>query len=252
MAETRLYAPVKEYWLARGYTVRAEVNGCDLVARRGDELVIVELKTSMNLTLILQGVDRKSLTEEVYLAVPAPKNPRRSHWRQVVRLCRMLGLGLMMVYVGRGRKPRVEVACEPGTYMPRPNPRRRARLAKEFADRSGDFNVGGSSRRPLVTAYREEALRVARYLEVHGPSRVRDVREKGSSQRAGAILQKNYYGWFVRISRGVYDLTPAGKKALELYRDVVDWLESKEETISSNSPSTPASTSSQVSSKSPV
>lgn len=252
MAETRLYEPVKEYWTARGYTVRAEVEGCDLVARRGDELVVVELKESVNLTLILQGIDRKSLTEEVYLAVPAPKNPRRSHWRQVVRLCRMLGLGLMTVYAGRGRRPRVEVACEPGPYVPRPNLRRRARLIREFADRSGDFNVGGSSRRPLVTAYREDALCVARFLEVHGPSRVRDVSNGGAAERAGAILQRNYYGWFVRVSRGVYDLTPAGREALERYRDVVESLESKDETISSSSPSTPASTNSHVSSKSPV
>lgn len=251
MAETRLYEPVKEYWTARGYTVRAEVEGCDLVACRGEELVVVELKESVNLTLILQGIDRKSLTEDVYLAVPAPKNPRRSHWRQVVRLCRMLGLGLLVVYAGRGRRPRVEAACEPGPYVPRPNLRRRARLMREFAGRSGDFNVGGSTRRPLVTAYREEALCVARFLEVHGPSRVRDVRA-GGAERAGAILQRNYYGWFVRKSRGVYDLTPVGRKALEHYRDVVDSRESSDETISSNSPSTPASTSSHVSSKSPV
>ena len=60
MAETRLYGPVKEFWTARGYTVRAEVEGCDLVACRDDEVVVVELKESMNLTLVLQGVDRKA------------------------------------------------------------------------------------------------------------------------------------------------------------------------------------------------
>ncbi len=72
MKEARLYGPVKEFWTARGYTVRGEVAGCDLVARRDEELVVVELKNSMNLTLILQGIDRKAITEEVYLAVPAP------------------------------------------------------------------------------------------------------------------------------------------------------------------------------------
>ena len=198
----------------------------------------------MNLTLILQGIDRKAVTEQVYLAVPAPKNPRRSQWSKVIRLCRMLGLGLMTVYGGRGRKARVEVVCEPGPYTPRASSRRRARLLKEFADRSGDFNVGGSTRRPLVTAYREETLRVAHFLHVNGASRVREVSAAVASERAGAILQRNYYGWFLRISRGVYDLTPAGRKALERYRDVVDSFEPSDETISESSPSTPASTSS--------
>lgn len=221
MAETRLYGPVKEFWTARGYTVRGEVADCDLVACRDQELVVVELKNSMNLTLILQGIDRKAVTEQVYLAVPAPKNPRRSQWLKTVRLCRMLGLGLLTVRIGRGRT-RVEVACEPGPYKPRTNPRRRRLLLREFTRRSGDFNVGGSTRRPLVTAYREEALRIAYYLQVHGPSRVKAIREATASEKAGPILQRNYYGWFVRVSHGVYDLTPVGQKAIETYRDVID------------------------------
>lgn len=220
MKEARLYGPVKEFWTARGYTVRGEVAGCDLVARRDEELVVVELKNSMNLTLILQGIDRKAITEEVYLAVPAPKNPRRSQWVKTVRLCRMLGLGLLMVRIGP-RGARVEVACEPGPYKPRSNPRRRRLLLEEFTRRSGDFNVGGSTGRPLVTAYREEALRIADYLHRSGPSTVKQIRETASSPKAGPILQRNYYGWFVRIARGVYDLTPVGQKAVEQYRDVI-------------------------------
>lgn len=220
MKEARLYGPVKEFWTARGYTVRGEVAGCDLVARRDEELVVVELKNSMNLTLILQGIDRKAITEEVYLAVPAPKNPRRSQWVKTVRLCRMLGLGLLMIRIGP-RGARVEVACEPGPYKPRSNPRRRRLLLEEFTRRSGDFNVGGSTGRPLVTAYREEALRIADYLHRSGPSTVKQIREAASSPKAGPILQRNYYGWFVRIARGVYDLTPVGQKAVEQYRDVI-------------------------------
>src|SRR5690606_4022032 len=135
MKEARLYGPVKEFWTARGYTVRGEVAGCDLVAHRDEELVVVELKKSMNLTLILQGIDRKAITERVYLAVPAPKNPRRSQWVKTVRLCRMLGLGLLMVRIGP-RGARVEVACEPGPYKPRLHPRRRRLPVEEFTRRS--------------------------------------------------------------------------------------------------------------------
>jgi len=242
--ETRLYEPVKRFWIARGYAVRGEVEGCDLVARRGDELVVVELKAAMNLTLVLQGLDRKAVTDHVYLAVPLPRRERYGHWHKVIRLCRTLGLGLLFVSSGPGGRARVEVACEPGPAPARKSSRRRSRVLAEFEGRSGDFNVGGSARRPLVTAYREEALRIAHCLATRGPSRVRELREASACDKAGAILQKNYYGWFQRVARGVYDLTGAGREALEIYRDVVESLSPSDETISSSSRSTPASTSS--------
>ena len=57
--ETELYAPIKQYFEQRGYTVRAEMKHCDLVAIRGDEPpIIVELKKSFNIPLLVQGIDR--------------------------------------------------------------------------------------------------------------------------------------------------------------------------------------------------
>lgn len=219
--ETRLYPPVKEFFSRRGYTVRGEVNGCDLVACRGRELVIVELKNRVNLGLILQGVDRKHISDIVYLAVPAPRHPKRSRWNEVVRLCRLLGLGLLAVTV-RTHSSRVDVACEPQPFHPRSDPRRRRRLLQEFSQRSGDYNMGGSTRRPLVTAYREEALRVAWYLAGRAGAPLKAIREEAGAPKAAAILQKNYYGWFRRLSRGMYALTPEGEQALVEFKDVVD------------------------------
>lgn len=227
--EARLYPAVKEFFAGRGYAVRSEVHGCDVVACRGDELVIVELKARVNLSLILQGVDRKQITGAVYLAVPAPRRPRRERWSQVVRLCRLLGLGLLAVTVGRGGS-RVDVACEPEPSRARSGARRR-RLLEEFSRRSGDYNVGGSTRRPLVTAYREEALRVAHYLSGRGEASLRAIREEAGAARAASILQKNYYGWFRRVSRGVYALTALGEQALEDFRDVVRDFEAAPEGI---------------------
>lgn len=220
MHETELHPPVKAFFAQLGYAVRSEVDGCDLVARRGDEWVIVELKKSVNLTLILQGIDRKKMTETVYLAVAAPRDPRRKRWREVIRLCRLLGLGLLAVRP-ESRVAPVEVVCEPGPYDPRMNARRRHRLAREFEGRSADFNVGGSTGRPLVTAYREEALGIARYLKDAGAAKVAAVRKATGCEKAGSILQANYYGWFNRVSRGVYELTEAGNQALEEYEAVV-------------------------------
>jgi hypothetical protein len=52
--ETALYAPVKRFLEAQGFSVKGEVCGCDLVALRGDGppvVVIGELKLKFNLEL---------------------------------------------------------------------------------------------------------------------------------------------------------------------------------------------------------
>lgn len=220
MTETELYRPIKEHLERAGFEVKGEVHGCDLVARRGGDIVVVELKQSVNLTAILQCIDRKKMTDNVYLAVEAPADPRRGRWREVIRLCRMLALGLITVSKRRRINP-VEVVCEPGPYKPQQSSKRKDRLLAEFERRTGDLNVGGSTRRPLVTAYREEALRVAAHLGHIGDAAVRDVRAGTGIDKSGAILQDNYYNWFERVSRGVYRLSPEGRRALSEYEEVV-------------------------------
>ena len=222
-SETALYEPLKSFLAARGYQVRGEVQGCDLVAVRGEDLVVVELKPAMNLTLILQGLDRLRMTDTVYLAIEAPRRAKLLRWTETIQLCRRLGLGLITVRFGR-RGPRVEVVCDPAPYKPRPAPGRKSRLLGEFQRRTGDHNVGGSNRRPLVTAYREEALGLAIRLKSEGPTRVKLLREATGCKKAGVILHDNHYGWFEPVARGVYQLTAKGEEALQLYADVIaDW-----------------------------
>ena len=69
--ETSLYRPVKVFLEGLGFVVKGEVGRCDLVALKGDNLpvvVICELKLTFNLELILQGVDRATASDEVWLA----------------------------------------------------------------------------------------------------------------------------------------------------------------------------------------
>jgi len=218
--ETDLYEPIKQYLTALGFAVRGEVDDCDLVAVRGDEAVVVEMKIRFGLQLVLQGIERQQLADSVYLAVEAPASRRSSRrWRQIKELCRRLGMGLITVRFGTGR-PLVEVLLDPAEPQRRTSAKKRAHLLREFAQRSGDYNTGGTTRRPLVTAYREAALEVAAYLR-RGPASVADVRAATGRERAGDILADNYYGWFQRVSRGVYCLTSAGSEALERYADVL-------------------------------
>ena len=68
--------------------MKGEVNGCDLVAvRRQEAPVIVELKTRFSLALVLQGISRQRLTDNVYLAVP-PFSGRGVGQRDALALCR--------------------------------------------------------------------------------------------------------------------------------------------------------------------
>ncbi|MGE5552217.1 MAG: DUF2161 domain-containing phosphodiesterase [Bacteroidota bacterium] len=224
--ETALYAPVKLFLEAQGYEVRGEVKSCDLVAVRGDELVVVELKPAVNLTLVLQGIERLTLTDAVYLAVEAPKSAARRHWYKVQGLCRRLGLGLIAVHFA-AQSSRVEIVCDPGPYAPRPAPKKRRFLLGEFHQRTGDYNVGGGNRRPVVTVYREEALRVANALLARGTAKVKDLRQATGSQKTGAILQDNHYGWFERVERGVYKLTERGEQAIATYADVIGGFDLK-------------------------
>jgi hypothetical protein len=222
--EAALYSPVKQFLERQGYEVKGEVRGCDLVARRGDEApVIVELKLRFNLPLVLQGIDRLALTERVYLAVPRPQRharggPLAPERPEIRKLCRRLGLGLILV--GLTRKT-VEILEEPVPYRPRQAKSRALRLLDEFSRRVGDANVGGAVGVPVVTAYRQDALRCARVLSLYGPMRLGVLRALAGVPRAAHILQRNVYGWFDRIERGTYRLTPEGDQALSRFAEAI-------------------------------
>jgi hypothetical protein len=208
--ESDLYAPVKALLEGQGYSVKGEVRGCDVVAVRDSEPpVIIELKRTFGLALVLQGIDRLTISERVYLAIG--QWPKRM--KNVRKLCRRLGLGLIVV-AGK----RADVVLDPLPYRPRINQRKAGRLLGEHQRRVGDPNRGGStSRVPLMTAYRQEALRCAELLASHGPMKLAVLRAAADAPRAARILQQDVYGWFERIDRGVYGLSPAGRRGLETF-----------------------------------
>ena len=213
MLETALYPTVKRFLEAAGFQVKGEIRGCDIVAVRSAEfepqwLAVVEMKLGFNLDLLLQAVDRMRIADEIWLAVPATRRGRDRDPR-VHRLCRLIGLGLMAVNPAGDR---VEILAEPGPYRPRPDQRRRARLLSEHVRRRGDPAVGGSTRQPVMTAYRQQALACAEVLRM-GPGRPRDLRAVAPD--AGRILLRNVYGWFERTAPGTYRLTSLGEAALQ-------------------------------------
>ena len=211
--EQDLYPPVKALLERQGYCVKGEVGAADVVAIRGDEPpVIVELKLRFSLGLFHQAISRLAISDLVYVAVPRPtgKTARRA-LKDNQALCRRLGLGLITVR-GDGR---AEVLCDPGPYAPRKSKKRTARLLREFERLRGDPNAGGATRHGIVTGYRQDALRCAAYLAEHGASKGADVARGVGVKVATALMADNHYGWFERISRGVYGLTDAGREGLK-------------------------------------
>ena len=77
--ETSLYEPVKAFLEELGFAVKGEVCGCDIVGVRPGEppmVVITELKMTLTLELVLQGVERLCAADEVWLAVLATRRGR--------------------------------------------------------------------------------------------------------------------------------------------------------------------------------
>ncbi|MEL6518517.1 MAG: DUF2161 family putative PD-(D/E)XK-type phosphodiesterase [Pseudomonadota bacterium] len=215
MRETELYPPVRDFLAGQGYDVKAEVGAADVVACRGDEPpVIVELKTGFSLSLFHQAVARQAITDAVYIAVPRKTGAAfQRSLKDNISLARRLGLGVILV---RLRDGHVEVPCDPGPYRPRLSSVRKGRLLREFARRVGDPNTGGATRVGLVTAYRQDALRCAAALQ-GGATRGAEVKAAYGVENATRIMADDHYGWFERVERGVYALTPKGRAALAAY-----------------------------------
>jgi len=226
LRETHLYAPVKAFLEGQGYEVKGEVGAADIVARRGDEEpVIVELKTGFSLALLHQAIARLVLSDAVYVAVPHATG--RAFLKSLaanIKLCRRLGLGLITVRLQDGF---VCAHLDPAPFAPRqskprqPKPRqskpRKDRLLREFSRRVGDPNEGGSARRPLMTAYRQDALRCVKFLSGNGPAKAAIVAKSTGVEQARRLMADDHYGWFERLSIGVYALSPKGIGASHEY-----------------------------------
>lgn len=211
--EADLYPALKAYLSGQGYDVKAEVGDCDILARRGDDPpLVVEMKTTFSLQLVMQGVARQGLFDTVYLAVPvSAKRGWALRYRDIIALCRRLGLGLLAVDVGQGT---VTAHLDPAPYTPRKSAPKAARLLREFDRRVGDPNVAGTTRTPRMTAYRQDALRCASELGRCGPARAMLVARACGVARAGPLMRADHYGWFERVEKGVYALTPQGVAAV--------------------------------------
>jgi len=223
LLESDLYEPVRQYLEGLGYEVKGEVKGCDMTALRDGELIVVELKRGFTLELLYQAMDRQRVADGVYVAVPLPKRGYNApHMREMESLCRRLELGLIFVGFTTKGLPQVDVAVHPKEApAPRRDKKRRLAVIREHESRTGSVNTGGVTRRKILTAYKEQALLVARLLREGGPMRAEEVKKAGGPPNTTSILSRNVLGWFSR------EMTPDGRRYL--YRVTVKGLDALEE-----------------------
>ena len=107
----------------------------------------------------------------------------------------------------------VEAHLDPGPYSPRKNTLRAGRLLREFERRVGDPNLGGTTGIKRVTAYRQDALRCLTVLAA-GEMKASEVAKAAGVARAAVLMRADHYGWFERVSVGIYALTPQGRAAI--------------------------------------
>ena len=222
--ETDLYEPVKIFFESQGYEVKSEIYGCDVVAIKDSNLIaIIELKTKFSLELVLQGVERLSVSGIIYLAIlEGPRSGLKKRLNKIIKLCRILGFGILLVTLTKNTGGYVTQILGPIPNRPG-NQKKSNRLLKEFKNRHGDPNTGGSTAMPLMTAYKQNALRIVNGL-ANGCKTIPELRNKTGVHNTASILQRNFYGWFSRVDRGVYGLSSTGIQSSKEYASIINDL----------------------------
>jgi hypothetical protein len=227
LQEMDLYKPIQTFFVKEGYEVYGEVKDCDIVAVKDEELVVIELKLTLSVDLLVQAAKRQRITDQVYIAIPKPKyrlNSRR--WAEKCHLIRRLELGLIVVS-NPSMRAKTEVVFHPSPFDRRKSrgqsKLKREAVLKEIHGRSADYNVGGSNRTKIMTAYKENSIQIACYLRHFGPLSPKTLIQLGTGDKTSSILIKNYYGWFERIKRGTYCLTEKGQTEIKEFPDLLNF-----------------------------
>ena len=211
LQETDLYQPIKNHLVQLGFEVKGEIKDCDIVARKDDLVIVIELKLSLNITLLLQAIDRFTLADIVYIAIPKQCTLYKKQSKQIKKLIKRLGIGLIIVDI-QPTEQYVEIVFDPQDYTPRKNKRKQTALLKEFEQRIGDTQKGGSTRSKAgLTAYRQRCIRVAEFLLAQPIAKGAEIKKAIDEPQATQFLSNDYYGWFEKIDRGLYQLSEKGK-----------------------------------------
>lgn len=223
--EEDLYEPIHKWFINEGYEVQAEVQSCDVVAQKDGELTIIELKKSFNLKLVYQCMERQKIAKYVYAAVANPVLGKKNREiNKVKTLLKKLGIGFIGVQLYTGNKSMIEIFLEPASSTLRKNSRKKKKVIKEIENRSGDYNTGGKKGK-IISAYREAAIRIYYLLHQEIEASPAQLVKLGAPDNTSRILRDNHYGWFHKISRGLYTFDVDVEEIKKDYGEVWSFLE---------------------------
>lgn len=225
MKETDLSTPICNYFEDEGYEIRCEVNDCDIVAKKDDKLIIIELKMRFGLNVLYQAVERQKISNNVYIAIPRPKSQKAKAFRNCVALLKRLDIGLIVVSLDSSLKVATPL-FHPTELRKITSTRKKNLLVKEFDNRSMNLNCGGMTKKAIVTAYRETSIAIATILFYNETATTAELKKLGFENCSG-IIGKNFYGWFLRIEKGCYALSEKGFTELNQYEVLVKHYKDK-------------------------
>lgn len=228
ITEAELFPPVRDLFKEAGYAVNAEVKDCDVTAVKGDELVIIELKKNLSVTLLSQGLKRQRTGAKVYVAVPKPKNYNYKKYRDTFNVIKKLELGLIFVTL-HGKHSFAEIVFDPTEYFPpvTKNQKKRKAILTEIEGRTIDMNIGGVTGKKIATAYTEKCINIACILDTYGELSPKQIKEYGGDAKCQSILSMNVFGWFEHVRKGVYKITLEGRKGLLEYPELEQYYTEK-------------------------
>lgn len=225
MKETELFLPLKTYFEAQGYKISAEVLNTDMVLERDGEYYGLELKKKFSIDLVYQLLRRRGVYDGLYAAIGCEKG-KVPRLRDVKMLLSSLGFGLIVVNFMR-KGSRVEILLQANRDSGgRVRKQRRSRVIREISGRYAELNQAGVPGNVYrMGAYRQQCLMVLKILiESEEPLSPKAIRAAGAPERSQILLSQNIYGWFDRISRGLYQASQAGQEAAKAHSSFLDSL----------------------------
>jgi len=216
--ETDLYVPVKTLLIQQGFEVKAEIKNIDVLGVKDNLMVAVELKTKIAMKLIYQAIDRQKTVDQVYIAIPYDAIKKRgAAYKNLIHLLRRLELGLIFV------KDQIAYVEIEATIYDRERSksrykRRKSQIQQEFRLRKSN-NIGGTKDKRM-TLYKEQVLEIASYILIHEKATPKEIKDFTHIEKTSSILQKNYDGYFLRISRGIYTIAPNKIEEIKAYKKI--------------------------------
>jgi hypothetical protein len=210
MQEYELYQPIKSLLELQGFTVKGEVIDMDIFAMKEDYLIAVELKTNITLKIIYQAIERQKICNKVYIGLPIEAvKSHKSSYKSFILLLKRLDIGLITVKNNEALIMLESFGFDLEKSRDK-NKRKKTQAVLEFSLRENKINVGGI-RGKKITHYKEQVIKIAQVLRGLTEATPKQLREKTNISKTSDILQKNYYLWFHRKSKGIYQLSEIGK-----------------------------------------